>query len=142
MREPDLVVNHPARQNEIYLKRWYVIPRNKIFNIYLHQFLSSDDPVYHDHPWWSIGILLKGYYYENRPRNGINERKYFRRFLPKFRGKNYKHWVELHDGPVWSIFITGPKQKSWGFFCPKGFVNHREMVIDEDTHGHRGLKCP
>ena len=143
MREPDLIVNHPADPARVYLKRWFIIPRNKYFNIYLHQFLSSDDPIYHDHPWWSVGILLIGSYYENRPgKNGENERKLFRRFIPKFRGKHYKHWVELHNGPVWTIFITGSRRKSWGFFCPKGFVNHRDMVVREDGQGNRGMACP
>jgi hypothetical protein len=142
MRKPDLIVNHPADPNKVYLKRWWIIPRNKYFNIYLHNFLASDDPIYHDHPWWSIGILVKGNYYEHRPKDGIDERKYFRRFIPKFRGKNYRHWLELHNGPVWSIFLTGAVKKSWGFFCPDGHVNHKDMLIQEDESGNRGVRCP
>lgn len=34
-RKPDFVIGDPANP---YLLRWYVIPRNKVFNIYLHKF--------------------------------------------------------------------------------------------------------
>ena len=39
-RPPNFVIGDPA---DPYLRRWYVIPRNPLFNIYLHQILRSDD---------------------------------------------------------------------------------------------------
>ncbi len=39
-RNPDITIggkDHP------YLERWWIIPRNRVFNIYLHQFWRSDD---------------------------------------------------------------------------------------------------
>jgi hypothetical protein len=49
------------------MRRWWVIPRNKFFNIYLHHFLHSDDDrALHDHPWWNVSILLRsGSYVEH-----------------------------------------------------------------------------
>ena len=50
-----------------YMHRWYIIPRNKYFNIYFHEFVGSDDPIYHDHPWYSWGFILEGSYVEHTP---------------------------------------------------------------------------
>lgn len=48
-----------------YLVRWYLIPRNPIFNIRLHRFLHGDDDrALHDHPWRSWSLLLSGRYRE------------------------------------------------------------------------------
>ena len=46
-RQPDFVVGKPE---DPYLLRWWVIPRNKRFNVYLHKFLRSDDDVQADDP--------------------------------------------------------------------------------------------
>lgn len=44
-----------------YLGRWFIIPRNRWFNVYLHRFTGSDDDrALHDHPWWSLSIMLAG----------------------------------------------------------------------------------
>src|SRR5580704_9904819 len=61
-RPPDFIIGG----NEFpYMRRWWVIPRNRIFNIYLHHFLRSDDDrALHDHPSWNVSILLKGEYTE------------------------------------------------------------------------------
>ena len=48
------------------MRRWWVIPRNKWFNVYLHHFLRSDDDrALHDQPWWNLSILLDGEYTEH-----------------------------------------------------------------------------
>ena len=48
-RPADFVIGGAERP---YLRRWWVIPRNRLFNVYLHQFLRSDDDrALHDHPW-------------------------------------------------------------------------------------------
>lgn len=36
---PDIII---GENGDDYLHRWYVIPRNRFFNIYLHYFLRSD----------------------------------------------------------------------------------------------------
>lgn len=57
-RKPDLCI---GGEDSPYLKRWWLIPRNRFFNVYLHQFLKDDDDrALHDHPWWSVSFLLKG----------------------------------------------------------------------------------
>lgn len=55
-RKPDFVIGDLSNP---YLLRWWVIPRNRFFNVYLHKFLRDDDDrALHDHPWWSMSIIL------------------------------------------------------------------------------------
>jgi hypothetical protein len=46
--------------------RYFVIPRNRFLNVYLHRFRHSDFEHLHDHRMANISIILKGYYYEQR----------------------------------------------------------------------------
>ena len=60
-RPPDFIIGEPANP---YLIRWWVIPRNRWFNIYLHEIRRSDDDrALHDHPWLNCSILLHGGYF-------------------------------------------------------------------------------
>src|SRR5690606_35831081 len=73
-RPPDFIVGGAERP---YLKRWWLIPRNPIFNVYLHQFLRDDDDrALHDHPWPWCSILLDGSYIEHTiAAGGIHRRQ-------------------------------------------------------------------
>lgn len=138
-REPDFII---GEKHDPYMLRWYIIPRNKFLNIYLHKFLRSDHPVYHDHPWWSFGILLKGSYYEHTPYSGGDLRQVFKRGSMKLRGPKYFHWVEVKEGPIWTIFITGPWRKPWGFLCPKGWYHYSDVLVNDTREGNDGVRCP
>lgn len=121
-----------------YMLRWYVIPRNHWFNIYLHKFLKDDDDrALHDHPWASFSVLLWGSYREHTP-DGVQD------FGPGsliYRNSEYRHRVELIDRqPAWTLFMTGPTIRVWGFWCPQGFVKWTDFV-DQDDHGNTGRGC-
>lgn len=107
-----------------YMRRWHVIRRNPFFNVYLHHFLKSDrDFALHDHPWWNVSILLRGCYIEVTHVNGTEHRALYRMGAVKFRLAKFAHRVELvGDRPCWTLFITGPRLRTWGFYCPKGWV--------------------
>src|SRR5271156_1916144 len=61
-RPPDFIV---GGKEFPYMRRWWIIPRNRVFNIYLHHFLRSDDDrALHDHPSWNISFILEGAYTE------------------------------------------------------------------------------
>lgn len=107
-----------------YMRRWHVIRRNPLFNVYLHHFLRSDvDDALHDHPWWNVSILLRGCYIEVTMVRGLEHRRIFRAGDVKFRFAKSAHRVELVGGrPCWTLFVTGPRLRTWGFHCPKGFV--------------------
>ncbi len=132
-RDPDFIIG------EHYMHRWWVIPRNGFFNIYLHHFLKSDDDrALHDHPWWNVSLLLEGEYTEHTiPAGGVNVRTVRGARAVKFRGAKSAHRVELHAGPCWTLFITGPRIRDWGFHCPqRGWVGWREFTAAGE--GRRG----
>lgn len=139
-RPPDFVIGPP---NAPYLRRWWIIPRNRWFNIYLHEIRRSDDDrALHDHPWWNVSIILRGCYREIR--NG-GYRKIHRAGSIVFRRATMAHRLELpiENGGVrycWSLFITGPVIRTWGFHCPKGWVPWREFVDERDS-GQIGRGC-
>lgn len=129
MREPDVIINGK------YLKRWYLIKRNRFFNIYLHRFGESDDDrALHDHPWWSLSFLLKGELVEHR----LKPARHIPRFLPVIRSAKFAHRLELIKGPAWTIFITGPVIRSWGFLCPGGWKAWRDFTTEEGNEVGKG----
>lgn len=138
-RAPDFIIGEPARP---YMRRWWLIPRNPVFNVYLHHFLRSDDDrALHDHPWWNLSVLLEGRYVEHTiAAGGINYHRELSAGAVKFRLAKAAHRIELIDGPVWTLFITGPRFRSWGFHCPKRWVHWREFTSPENK-GEVGAGC-
>ena len=123
-RAPDVVIGGTERP---YLKRWHVIPRNRLFNVYLHQFLRSDDDrALHTHPWANASCLLRGRYLEHLASGRVVERRQGR-WVVRLSGR-IAHRIELHDGLVWTLFLTGPRYQEWGFLCPKGFVHWKDFT--------------
>lgn len=168
-REPDLFIG--GRENP-YLLRWYVIPKNPVFNIYLHKFCRSDDDrALHDHPWlFNMSILLKGDYIEHMPllkskwpKDQRTMTKVRRAFGVWFRPGKAPHRVELyaknlaefyaadllalHKGapiaeePVWTIFITGPRVREWGFYCKWGWRHWKDFVKNTPGSSEVGRGC-
>src|ERR1044071_5068526 len=94
-----------------YLLRWWILPRNRIFNIYLHRILADDDDrAMHCHPWWNLSWVFGCGYREITP-NGVKIRP---RFSLVLRRATAIHRLELFRDstsatiPTWSIFFTGP----------------------------------
>ncbi len=138
-RPPDFIIGGTA---EPYMLRWWVIPRNRFFNIYLHRFLRSDeDRALHDHPWVNMSFLLDGSYTEHTiSAGGVNHHRTFTAGQIKFRSAKYAHRVELTSGPCWSLFITGPIVREWGFHCPAGW-RHWKQFVDGRDKGSIGRGC-
>lgn len=140
MRAPDFIIGPPA---DPYLERWWVIPRNKWFNIYLHHFLHSDeDRALHDHPWLNLSVILRGKYIEHIEGGRAVVRH---RFRPVFRRSVTAHRIELFAGaggliPVWTLFITGPRIREWGFLCPAGW-KHWTLFTKAGSPGQVGPGC-
>lgn len=128
-RSPDVCIGGARNP---YLMRWHVIPRNLFFNIYLHNIVRDDDDrALHDHPWHSLGIMMMGEYQEHLPGNVS---RIVRAGSVTFRKATHAHRLELIDGAeVWTLFITGPKIRSWGFHCPKGWVHWRKFTNPTDS---------
>lgn len=131
-RKPDFVIG------DGYLRRWWLIPRNKFFNIYLHEINKSDDDrALHDHPWWNVSIVLQGGYLEIVP-NGSYLRKAGQ--IIARSGKSL-HRLVIPDGrQAVTLFITGPRYRDWGFACPKGWKPWEEFCAPNDK-GKVGQGC-
>jgi hypothetical protein len=140
-RAPDVVI---GQADNPYLHRWWVIPRNRFFNIYLHRFMRSDDDrALHDHPWTNLSILLRGRYVEHTiDAGGINVRTERRAGDWKLRlFGSFAHRLELIDGECWTIFITGPWYREWGFHCPTAGWIHWKRFTAPENPGAIGKGC-
>lgn len=119
-RPPDYII---GQENGVaYMRRWWIY-RTYHASIYLHEFMRSDDDrALHDHPWWSVSYLLRGSYTEvTISAGGVELRKIYSAPSLILRSAKGAHRIELHDGPCWTLFMTGPVIRSWGFHCPKGW---------------------
>lgn len=84
-----------------------------LFSIRLHHWLSSDDQRnFHDHPWWFFTIVLKGSYTDISPNK--SERMTVGKFA--FRRALHRHTVKVDKGGCWTLLITGPEKRIWGFW--------------------------
>ena len=138
-REPDFII---GGKDTPYMKRWWIIPRNRFFNIYLHHFLRSDDDrALHDHPWINFSYLLEGSYTEwTIAAGGVHQARIAQTGSWKFRRAKTAHRVELHTGPCWSLFITGPVVREWGFHCSHGWRKWQLFTSERDK-GSIGRGC-
>lgn len=141
-REPDFIVGDADRP---YLRRWYFLPRNRLFNVYLHQFCRDDeDRAMHDHMYVSLSIVLRGGYFDLSPGpDGTTQRRWYGPGSLVFRWASTPHRIELRrwwiiwrgvrypsddEVPAWTLFITGPQIREWGFHCPNGWRHWKEFT--------------
>jgi hypothetical protein len=110
-RKPDFII---GGQDNPYLRRHWLLPRNRFFNVYVHEFLRSDDDrALHDHPWlFNASWLIDGSYTEWMPaddehlqpditeRCAYPESRVLRRGDWKFRWGGAPHRIELFDEVV------------------------------------------
>ena len=132
-RPPDVVI---GGHEDPYLMRWWLIPRNRALNAYLHLFLRSDDDrALHDHPWINCSIILRGKYIEHTiAAGGIHHRREYRAGQIKLRGPRSAHRIELHAGAAWTLFLTGPNVRTWGFHCPnEGWIPWQRFTAAADA---------
>ncbi|MFU8817192.1 MAG: hypothetical protein ACNA7W_17735 [Pseudomonadales bacterium] len=108
-----------------YMKRWYLIPRNRWLNVYLHRFDGPDEGAHlHDHPWWNLSILLSGCYTEVRQGGGLH-----RVGRVALRRPEAAHRIHQISGRAcWTLFITGPRVREWGFYTENGWVPAHEYI--------------
>jgi len=151
-----------------YLLRWYVTPWSgkyrqlehktwwqwlvtRLPGVYLHLFRGSDDDrALHDHPWPSCSILLMGGYYEHVPVNpdrptGPTRAIWRPEGAISFRRARAPHRIALphescQEHNVMTLFITGPRLREWGFWCPRGW-RHWRIFTDPKDSGQVGRGC-
>ena len=157
-RKPDFLIG-PSADNP-YMRRWWLIPRNRLFNVYLHHVLHDDDDrALHDHPWPSLSLNLTGgiseMYVSRWNSDGTpagTDVKHFRQGEWRWRGPTFAHRLFLTTWPdemdndflarkdAWTLFMTGPVIRKWGFWCPQSWRYWRDFVNSRDT-GRIGRGC-
>lgn len=140
--KPDVVI---GGEDCPYLRRWWLIPRNRFFNIYLHEIVRSDDDrALHDHPWWNVSFVLDGALLEVVPLNKgfkatpIGKRPTTSRYLKEgnivARGAKAAHRLEIRNGMTCrTLFVTGPRIRDWGFHCPHGWRHWKIFTSFDET---------
>jgi hypothetical protein len=131
-----------------YMHRYYLFLKDRKrfpFNVTLHKIVRSDDPIFHDHPWPYMTIVLKGGYYEHTPvfdKDGKKFAEFTRWCGPGTiikRKAHELHWLELEGNqPVTTLFIMGPQQREWGFLTESNtgnqhWVKHDNYLADNAT---------
>jgi hypothetical protein len=68
---------------------------------------------------------------------GMVERRWYGPLSLLRRPAEWRHRVELPKGrKCWTLIWCGPKERSWGFWCPgKGFINWRQHQASQDAGG-------
>ena len=114
-RPPDAMI---GEEDDPYMLRWHVIPRNRWMNIYLHEFhRSDDDRALHDHPWDFVSLVLYGSYIEM----GLRKTRPRRTWSVGLRIAEHLHRVVV-AGVCRTLVITGPTRREWGFVETTGWV--------------------
>jgi hypothetical protein len=106
------------------------------FSIYLHRFARADlDDAPHSHPWaWAFSLVLHGGYLEMRANGADRSERSWRWLMPlsmNWLWSDTYHVVTTIKPETWTLFIVGPKAKSWGFWVAgRGHVPWRERLAE------------
>jgi hypothetical protein len=141
-RPPDFEVVRDG-DREVYLRRWWLVRRNSICNVYLHNMLRSDDVILHDHMYVSASLMLGdglSEVYKLRPPSSATMKRDIAQGEIVFRSSNLAHQLVVRE-PTWTVFVTGPRIKPWGFWCPRGWKLWSDYVaVSQNPDGSgRGL---
>lgn len=140
--------SHIGSKEDVYMYRYwlfnpyntdydtYSISPHKWFpwNIRIHHIMRPDqDRDLHDHPWNAKTFILEGWYVEERFVNkDINDLKYDieRRAggTASLKYGEYHRIKEISDGGVWTLFISGKYQGTWGFWVNGAKVQWRKYL--------------
>jgi hypothetical protein len=123
-----------------YMRRW--IARCPWGTLRLHNIRESDaGRDFHDHPFSFSSLILSGGYVEHRPgcrgcgHGGCLEApccsadgscRFYGPGSIVRRQATDLHRLELVNGPAWTLVVSGPYFRVWGFQTPSGWVDFRE----------------
>lgn len=112
-----------------YVKRWVL--NFGLFSIRLHHWISSDDQRnFHDHAWWYVTFILRGGYLDRSPGSA----NYIEPGQFAFRRATHQHTVYVPPEGCWSILLTGPEKREWGFWVDGRFVKRNKYFFRFGQH--------
>lgn len=101
------------------IDRW-IIHYRSVGALRLHRINKSDmDRDYHDHRFDFRSLILWKGYREHTPSGS----RIFRPGSVVRHAAEDQHRLELLNGPAWTIQISGPQRREWGFSTPDGWVD-------------------
>lgn len=130
-----ILISGTADPENVYLRRYFVF-RSKLFSVYIHRFMRSDQDDHHDHPFDFVGyVVSKGY--RESVLTGTPSTEWYLcdgRFSVArraegtwaFRKAETRHMVQV-DKPIknddfknapLTVIFRGPWRREWGFWKP------------------------
>jgi hypothetical protein len=88
------------------------------WGLYIHRFHRSDiDRECHNHPWsWALSFVIAGGYIEERRKGNDTITRVVKPLSFNFIRSSDFHRVDLVEHDAWTLFLAGPKSKTWGFW--------------------------
>lgn len=123
-----------------YMRRWWLVRYNRRgLAVRVHEILRSDrDPHMHDHPWPFVSVVLRGGYWEWRPRALLGGVPVDSAVRATWHGpgsvlfRRHDDWhrldVDPAVGPAVTLFVTGRYRHTWGFAVGGAKVPHGEYL--------------
>ena len=117
-----------------YMRRWALLLG--LFSLRVHHFYRSDDDrAFHDHPWWFVTLVIKGGYTDVsycpvcKGYGGSDQATHclvcsdtgtkldhLTAGSVRYRPALHQHTVRTDPGGVWTVILTGPNRRVWGFW--------------------------
>lgn len=113
------------------------------FNVFLHNIRGSDEPVYHDHPWPYLTLILSGGYWEHTPIFDVegyiiaDTKKWYGAGSFRRAKSGHYHWLEMGPESTWTLFMRGKRCNEWGFMpmMHKDKINWKDWVYQREALG-------
>lgn len=130
---------HLGRPECPYMRRWVLALG--LCSIRVHNFIRSDDArAFHDHPWWFATLVLRGGYTDvSKDEYGDSVEDHLRPCSVRFRRALHRHTVRVDHGGVWTLVLTGPNLRTWGFWVNGKFRKANKYFFE---HGHHPCDQP
>jgi hypothetical protein len=94
-----------------YVIRWRV--QTRIGSVRVHHWLGPDDDrAMHDHAWWFLTLVVRGSYADRNP-DGDD---LLSAGSVRFRRALHRHTVIPGPAGAWTLLVTGPPVRAWGFW--------------------------
>ncbi len=105
-----------------YLERYHLIETDGLAVRYHHWRNSDDARAPHDHPWDNVSVVLAGQLREHDD-SGTRE---LEPGAVTTRLAETPHRIELLTDDAWTLFITHPIRRRWGFHTANGWVHWKD----------------
>ena len=147
-----------VRDGQTYMERGWILKPNGMktkgeplrrllpdWGVRVHHIVRDDpDEAMHDHPWFNVSVVLRGGYFEVVPADQKQHPLWdasYSGHARAWRGPgsvvlrkpSTRHRIVLGpSGEAWTLFITGPWKKDWGFYTTRGWVFWRTYLAEKE----------